>query len=343
MEMASNLERYARQVLFPGIGETGQQKLLKARAVIVGCGALGTVIANNLVRAGVGHVVLADRDYIELNNLQRQILFDEEDIARGLPKAVAAAEKLRKINSQVQIEPLVTDVNFENIEALIASANVVLDGTDNFETRYLINDACVKNDVPWVYGGVIASYGMTMTVIPHRTPCLRCLFLEMPPPGTSPTCDTAGVLGPVVNTIASIESAEAMKIIVGQGKLNEGLIAIDLWQNTFETLSAPRRDEQCPACGQGNYEFLSAREGIHTTTLCGHGAVQVSMKSATRLQFSELAGKLRPVGEVTYNEFMLRFKVNGYELTVFPDARAIIKGTTDEAVAKTLYAKYIGV
>jgi molybdopterin-synthase adenylyltransferase len=341
--MATGLERYARQILFSGIGEEGQLKLLQARAVIVGCGALGTVIANNLARTGVGHLVIADRDYIELNNLQRQILFDEEDIARGLPKAVAAAEKLRKVNSSIEIEPLVTDVNFENIETLLQGADIVLDGTDNFETRYLINDACVKNNIPWIYGGVIASYGMTMTIIPHKTPCLRCLFAEMPPPGTSPTCDTAGVLGPIVNTIASIESAEAMKIIVGDGQLNEGLIAVDLWANTFDVVSAPTREDDCPACGAANYEFLTAREGIHTTTLCGHGAVQVSVKRAAQISFPELARKLEPVGQVSYNQFMLRCKVDGYELTVFPDARTIIKGTTDESLARTIYAKYIGV
>jgi molybdopterin/thiamine biosynthesis adenylyltransferase len=340
--VAADMERYARQVLFGGIGAAGQRKLLAATAVIIGCGALGTVIANHLTRAGVGRLVIADRDFIELNNLQRQILFDEEDIARGLPKAVAAAQKLRRINSSIRIEPVVTDVHFANIETLIAGADVVLDGTDNFETRYLINDACVKNGIPWIYGGVIGGVGMSMTIVPHQTPCLRCVFAEIPPPGTAATCDTVGVLGPTVAAIASIESAEAMKLITGNGRRNEGLLTVDLWENRFDMVAIQEKTESCPACGKGNYEFLAAREGIHTTTLCGHNAVQVSVKSAAGIDLAELARKLAPVGEVAVNEFMLRLKADGREITVFPDARAIIQGTTDVAVAKTLYAKYVG-
>ena len=342
-DLSADRERYARQLLLPGIGEAGQQKLLRSKAVIVGCGALGTVIANTLARAGVGHLVIADRDFIELNNLQRQILFDEEDIARGLPKAVAAAEKLRKVNSAIRIEPLVTDVNFGNIETLIRGADVVLDGTDNFETRYLINDACLKNGIPWIYGGVIAANGMSMTILPDRTPCLRCLFREAPPPGAAATCDTVGVLGPIVGVIASIEAAEALKLLTGQGRLNDGLIAVDLWANTFEQIAIPGRAEDCPACGAGRYEFLTAKEGLQTTTLCGHNAVQVSVRSTARIDFAEMARRLGPVGEVSFNEFMFRLRADGHELTLFPDARAIIKGTTDEALAKTLYAKYVGV
>ena len=343
IEVATDMERYARQILLPGIGEAGQRKLLRAKGVIIGCGALGTVIANTLARAGVGRIVIADRDFIELNNLQRQILFDEEDIARGLPKAVAAAEKLRRVNSSIRIEAVVADVHFGNIETLIKGADIVLDGTDNFETRYLINDACVRNDIPWIYGGVIAGHGMSMTIVPHKTPCLRCLFTDVPPPGMMETCDTAGVLGPIVGAIASVESAEAIKLLTGQGRLNEGLITVDLWENVFETIALPTRTEGCPACGAGNYEFLSAREGTHTTILCGHNAVQVSVRSAVRIDFAELARRLAPVGRVSFNEFMLRLTADGHEMTVFPDARAIVKGTTDESLAKTLYAKYVGV
>ena len=341
-QRTTEMERYARQILFPGIGEVGQRKLLQAKAVIVGCGALGTVIANTLARAGVGHLVIADRDFIELNNLQRQILFDEEDITKGLPKAAAAAEKLRRVNSSIRIEAVIADIHSGNIETLIRGADVVLDGTDNLETRYLINDACLKNGIPWVYGGVIGGHGMSMTIVPHKTPCLRCLFTNMPPPGATATCDTAGVLGSIVGVIASIESAEAMKLLIGKGRLNEGLIAIDLWENSFEMIAIPERTENCPACGRGDYEYLAAREGIQTTTLCGHNAVQVSTRSAARIDFAELARRLAPVGEVSFNEFMLRFKADGHELTLFPDARAIIKGTTDESVAKTFYAKYVG-
>jgi molybdopterin-synthase adenylyltransferase len=342
-EVATDTERYARQILLAGIGEAGQQKLLRSKAVIVGCGALGTVIANTLARAGVGHLVIADRDFIELNNLQRQVLFDEEDISRGLPKAVAAAQKLSRVNSSIRIEPVVADVHFGNIEALIRGADVVLDGTDNFEIRYLINDACLKNGIPWIYGGVIAAHGMSMTILPGKTPCLRCLFREAPPPGAAATCDTAGVLGPVVGVIASIEAAEAMKILTGQGRLNEGLIAVDLWANTFEQIAIPGRADDCPACGRGNYEFLTAREGLQTTALCGHNAVQVSVRSVARIDFAEIARRLAPVGEVSFNEFMLRLRADGHEMTLFSDARAIIKGTTDESLAKTLYAKYVGV
>ncbi|MCL2669815.1 MAG: ThiF family adenylyltransferase [Syntrophaceae bacterium] len=343
MEKATpDLERYARQILFSGVGEAGQRKFLGAKAVIIGCGALGTAIANNLARAGVGEIVVADRDFIELNNLHRQSLFDEEDIRQGLPKAVAAVEKLRRINSTLTITAVVTDVHHANIESLISGATVVLDGTDNFETRYLINDACVKHGISWIYGGVIGSGGMTMTILPGRTPCLRCAFAEMPPPGTAATCDTAGVLGPIVGTIAAIESAEAMKLITGTGRLNEGLISVDLWENRFASITISERAPDCPACGRGVFEFLTAREGVQTTTLCGHNAVQVSIRSAVGLDLRELARKLAPLGEVAVNGFMLRFKVAAFELTVFPDARAIVQGTTDVAQAKTLYAKYVG-
>lgn len=257
---ATDMDRYSRQTLFPGIGEAGQRKLLQAKAVIIGCGALGSVIANNLARAGVGHLVIADRDVIKLHNLHRQVLYDEDDVARALPKAVAAAEKLRRINSSIRIEPVVTFVDRGNIEALIKGADIVLDGTDNFATRYLINDACLKHGIPWVYGGVITGNGMSMTILPGKTPCLRCLFAEMPPPGTAATADTVGVIGPIVCVIASIESAEAMKLLTGQGRLNEGLIAIDLWANTFEQITVSERATDCPACGRGKYAFLEGRE-----------------------------------------------------------------------------------
>ncbi|HOG18008.1 MAG: Molybdopterin-synthase adenylyltransferase [Syntrophaceae bacterium PtaU1.Bin231] len=341
-ENPEGLKRYERQILFPGVGEDGQRKLLRSRAVVIGCGALGSVIANNLARAGIGNLVIADRDFIELNNLQRQILFDEEDIAKGLPKATAAAGKLRKINSSIRIEPIVADVTWANIETLIAGADVVLDGTDNFDTRCLINDACVKHGIPWIYGGVMASYGMSATIVPRQTPCLRCLFPRAPLPGALQTCDTAGVLGSVVNTIASIESMEAMKLLIGRGRRNPGIITVDLWEDIFDTIPLSKREGDCPACGRGDYEYLAAREGVHTTSLCGHGAVQVSVRPSGKIDFPVLARRLESAGKVWFNEFLLRFSVDGYELTVFPDARTIIKGTTDEALAKTLYAKFIG-
>ncbi len=341
----SSTDRYSRQTLFAGIGAPGQRRLRAATVAIVGCGALGTVLANNCVRAGVGRVRLADRDYIELNNLQRQILFDETDIARGLPKATAAAQRLRAINHEVVVEPLVADVTVDNIEQLIEGADVVLDGTDNFETRYLLNDACVRAGIPWIYSGVIAAYGVTMTVVPHTTACLRCVFPERPLPGTTPTCDTAGVLNGIVGVIAGIAATEALKLLVGSEQLARGMTWIDLWENTFDHFEVPRQDE-CPACGLGHYEYLEATDVGLGTTLCGRNAVQVramgSVGASARLDLAALAERLRPVGEVTNNAFLLRLRVDGYELTIFPDARAIIKGTDDPAVARSIYARYVG-
>lgn len=335
------LERYIRQIIFPPLGEEGQRRLLDSSVVIVGCGALGSHIANTLTRAGVGHIKIVDRDYIELNNLQRQILFDEEDIERGLPKAIAAAEKLRKINSQVEIEPLVADVHPRNVEEIIKGMDLVLDGTDNFETRYLINDACVKHDTPWIYGGAVGSYGMTMNIIPHQTPCLRCLFVQIPPPGSTPTCDTAGILGAVPALIGAIEANEALKLLTGKGRPNQGLIHIDLWENTFEIFQVARQ-EACPVCGQGRFEFLEAKEVAMVTSLCGRNAVQITPVAEVTISLPSLAKRLQAIGEVTFNEFLLRFQVNDYLITVFLDARAIIRGTSDETVARSLYAKYIG-
>ena len=335
------LERYIRQIIFPPLGEEGQRRLLDSSVVIVGCGALGSHIANTLTRAGVGHIKIVDRDYIELNNLQRQMLFDEEDIERGLPKAIAAAEKLRKMNSQVEIEPLVADVHPRNVEEIIKGMDLVLDGTDNFEIRYLINDACVKHDTPWIYGGAVGSYGMTMNIIPHQTPCLRCLFVQIPPPGSTPTCDTAGILGAVPALIGAIEANEALKLLTGKGRPNQGLIHIDLWENTFEIFQVARQ-EACPVCGQGRFEFLEAKEVAMVTSLCGRNAVQITPLAEVTISLPSLAKRLQSIGEVTFNEFLLRFQVNDYLITVFPDARAIIRGTSDETVARSLYAKYIG-
>ena len=337
------MERYSRQILLSAVGREGQKKLLSSTTAVIGCGALGTVIASGLVRAGVGRIKIADRDYIELNNLQRQILFDEEDIARGLPKAIAAAEKLRKVNSQVDIEPIVADVNPDSVEEIIGDVDLVLDGTDNFETRFLINDACIKHSVPWVYGAVIATYGMTMAIIPHRTPCFRCFVAEMPVPGRTPTCDTVGVLGPAVNIVASLEVIEGLKLLmVREEELHGRLIYVDAWASTLERMELEKRDKPCPACDLGQFEFLEAQQGSYLTRLCGREAMQVNVRGEVKVSFPGLAERLNPVGRVTFNDYMLRFQVDSYELTVFPDGRTIIKGTTDEALARTLYAKYIG-
>ncbi len=342
-------DRYARQTLFAGIGRVGQERLLASRVAIIGCGALGTVLANNLARAGIGHLTIADRDFIEANNLQRQVLFDEDDLARSLPKAIAAAERLRRINSEIEITGLAEDINADNIEAIIASADLVMDGTDNFETRYLLNDACVKAGKPWIYSGVIASYGVTMNILPGDTACLRCIFPEMPLPGTTPTCDTAGVLNGIVGAIASIASTEALKILLGRPeKINRAMLWMDLWENTHDQMEIPRMPD-CPTCSQGHYEFLDDASSGQSASLCGRNAVQVrpprrpaNGHDAPSMNFPLLAERLREVGEVNFNHFLLRFRVESYELTVFPDARAIIKGTNDQAIARSLYARYIG-
>lgn len=335
-------DRYARQTLFGPIGKEGQERLQASTVTIIGCGALGTVLANNLCRAGIGHLVIADRDYIELNNLQRQILFDEDDIARRLPKAIAAAEKLRRINSDITIEPLVEDINADGIEFLVQDTDLVLDATDNFETRYLLNDACIKYGRPWIYSGIIASYGVTMNIVPGDTPCLRCIFPEMPLPGTTPTCDTAGVLNGIVGVIPGVASTEALKILLKSEKMSRAMFWMDVWENTSERIELPRQPD-CPACDKHRYEFLDALSGSSSTSLCGRNAVQVRPgRRDSRLNLPELAERLRPVGEVSYNDFLLRFSVDTYELTVFPDARAIIKGTDEEQVARSVYTRYIG-
>lgn len=332
--------RYSRQTVFPAIGEEGQVKLSNGSVVIIGCGALGTNIATSLVRAGVGKVRIIDRDFIEYHNLQRQVLFDEEDIKAQLPKAIAAERHLKKVNSSVEIEGIVADANYTNIERFCSGADVILDGLDNFETRLLINDVSLKHGIPWVYGGAIASQGMTMVIVPGETPCLRCISPVLPDPGTTPTCETAGIVGTVPAVIGALQATEAIKILVG-AEINRELITVDIWKGTFHHLKvAPR--EGCPAC-HGKYDFLDEKFAIKTTSFCGQSrAVQVVNTKVTQIALAELAAKLRGAGEVSHNEFRLRFSVNGKEIIVFPDGRAIINNTVDESVARELYAKYVG-
>lgn len=342
--MASE-NRYSRQILFEGIGEEGQARLAQSKVVIIGCGALGAVQAETLARAGAGQLVLVDRDFVEESNLQRQMMFDESDALNRLPKAVAAAARIARVNSDIQVEPLVTDVNFENIEEIIAGASLVMDGTDNFETRFLINDACVKSKTPWVYGAAVGSYGLTMTIVPGSSPCLRCVLEAVPEPGSGPTCDTAGVIMPIVTTIASIQAAEALKLLTGQtDKLHRSLIRIDLWDFQFNRLDLSRFDaaNECPACSFGEFEFLRGAGRQVTTTLCGRNAVQIARSGRGAVDFAALAERLKSAGEVAFNDFLLRFRVDGYDITVFRDARSIIRGTVDPAVARGLYARYIG-
>src|SRR5438094_1555005 len=341
MSSEPNLERYSRQMRFYGIGEAGQQRLRDSHVTLCGCGALGTVLANALVRAGVGHLRLIDRDFIETSNLQRQVLFDEHDVAENLPKAEAAARKLGAINSSVHVEPVVTDIDRTNILELVGDADLILDGTDNFEVRYLINDAAVKLGKPWVYGGCIGSHGQTMTILPGQTPCLRCVFEAAPAPGEAGTCETAGVLGPIVNIIASLQATEALQILAGRLEaINRDLVYVDVWENVNRRIKIAnlKGKVDCPCCGRGRFEWLDGEHGAQTTSLCGRNAVQVSHRVAGKLDFDSMARDLGVLGQVTFNKFMLKFDVDDYQFTVFPDGRAIIKGTEDPDKAKTLYA-----
>jgi molybdopterin-synthase adenylyltransferase len=335
-------DRYSRQILFNGIGETGQRRLTAARVLIVGCGALGSAHAESLARAGVGQLRIVDRDFVEPSNLQRQTMFTENDAEKRLPKAIAAANHLRQINSEIDIEPHVTDVNHSNIEQFLEDCDVVIDGTDNFATRYLINDACVKHNITWIYGAAVGSYGVTMTIRPHQTACLRCVFEEAPPAASAPTCDTAGVIMPIINVVSAVQVTETLKLLTGRLEdLHGSLMQFDVWRNEWRSIGtgAPRPD--CPTCGLALYETLShAAEGA--AVLCGRDAIQISPPQPTRINFSSLAERLRRLGEVKFNEYLLRFKTGEFELTVFQDARSIIRGTDEIATARSLYAKYIG-
>lgn len=334
-------DRYSRQVRFGPLGAEGQAHLASARVVLVGCGALGSNIANLLGRAGVGRLRIVDRDFVELDNLQRQVLFDEEDVRSALPKAVAAAEKLRQINSSIAVEPVVVDVNYANVETLVADADAVLDGTDNFETRFVLNDACVKLGKPWVYGGCVGSYGMVLPVVPGETACLRCWLGELPPPGSSPTCDTAGVLNSAVGVVASLQSNEALKLLTGHREaLAPGLTVVDVWVNSYQTLNIPRSPD-CPACGRRLFPFLEAKESGAAVTLCGRDAVQVTPPPG-RIDLAEAEHRLAGIGRIRRNAYLLKLEVDGCEITVFPDGRAILQGTSDPVRARALYAKYVG-
>lgn len=339
--MVYNSERYARQILFTGIGPEGQEKLARAHVVLVGCGADGSVIADRLVRAGVGQLIIIDRDFVELNNLQRQVLFDESDATARLPKAVAAERKLARINSTVTVHGLVADLNPENAEELLGGADLVMDGTDNFTTRYLINDVCIQHNIPWIYCGVVASYGMTMTIVPHQTPCLRCVFPEAPVPGSTPTCDMVGIANPIVSVVAGIAAAEGIKYLVGTGDLNRGIIYVDIWHNTYDMLESGDPRPDCPTCGQGRFEYLETFS-FQASSLCGRNAVQVRL-SQTPVDLTSLAERLRILQlPMTSNEYLIHFRADTWEITLFRDGRAIVKGADDLALARSLCSRYIG-
>jgi molybdopterin/thiamine biosynthesis adenylyltransferase len=340
-----SLARYARQMRYPPIGVEGQEKLLVSRALVVGCGALGSVIANTLARAGVGKLRLVDRDFLELNNLQRQVLYDEEDVAAGLPKAIVAQNKLRKINSQIEIEAHVADVEHTNIVKFCEGVDCIVDGTDNFETRFLINDAALKLRLPWVYGGCIGAEGQTLTISPGETPCLRCLMPEPPPPGSTPTCDSAGILGTIIGVVASMQANEALKILSGHREaISRTWNVFDLWDNTARQIKLDSVESQkdCPTCSGREFPWLSGERGSQTAILCGRNSVQLSFHGRDAISLDDLASKLSAVGTVTRNRYLVRAAIDPYQLTVFPDGRAVIGGTEDVAEARSVYAKFVG-
>jgi adenylyltransferase/sulfurtransferase len=333
--------RYSRQTVLAEIGPEGQQRLAAATVMVVGCGALGSVHCQLLARAGVGRLVVVDRDLVEESNLQRQLLYDEEDVARGWCKAEAAAHRLRRVNSRIEVEARAEDLGPGNVVALVADADVVLDGSDNFETRYVLNDACVQRGTPWVYGGVIGTVGMAMTILPGRGPCLRCVFPEPPGPGASATCDTVGVLNAAPVVIGGVQVAETIRLLV-EGEVHEpGLLSLDLWRGSWRTFRVSR-DPSCPCCAEGRYEYLGVDRVSRTTTLCGADAVQVAPPTPVQLDLEELATRLGRVAEVRATELLLRARVEGVELVVFADGRAIVRGTTDEGLARALYARFVG-
>jgi adenylyltransferase/sulfurtransferase len=339
------LDRYRRQIRFAPLGEEGQRRLLSARVLVVGCGALGSVAADLLVRAGVGFVRVVDRDFLESDNLHRQVLFDERDVAEQLPKAVAAARRLNQINSAVSIEPVVSDVTASNIAGLADDVQLIVDGTDNFETRYLINDFAVSRGKPWVFGGCVGAEGQVMTVIPGETACLGCLMPEAPPAETQPTCETAGVIGPIVSVVAALQSAEALKILSGDlDAVNRRLVIIDLWSNQIRSIGVGRLHGElnCSTCGDRDFPWLEGRRGGSAISLCGRNAVQLASTSISQVSLSDLSKKLRPLGKVSVNEFLLRFEVDKYRLTVFADGRTIVGGTDDAAEARVVHARYVG-
>lgn len=333
-------ERYSRQVRYEEIGEEGQARLLQSRAVVVGCGALGTFHASALARAGVGALVIIDRDYVEISNLQRQWLFDEEDAASAVPKAIAAERHLRLINAGCQVEAHAVDLTAANAEELLAGADVILDGTDNFETRYLINDYALVHGVPWIYGAAVGSYGLSMPVLPDETACLRCLYPELPA-GVQPTCETAGVLNTITSLIASLQVTEALKILSGRrDAVSRTVTTVDLWNGPLRQTAQPPRDPECPACGRREFVWLTGKRRT-PVSLCGRNAVQIHER-ARPIDLPALARQLEPLGDVRVNEFALRFFPVPYEMTIFPDGRAIVKGTTEVGVARSLYAQYVG-
>ncbi len=345
--MHADIQRYSRQILFQGIGEAGQRRIMAGRVLVCGCGALGSALADGLARAGVGFLRIVDRDFVELSNLQRQVLFDEDDVANQLPKAVAAAQKLTRINRTIQVQPIVADIDHANILGLVQDVDLIVDGMDNFETRFLINDAALHTQTPWVYGGCVGSVGQTLTVLPGESACLRCLIDSAPDAGALETCETAGVLGPIVHWVAALQVVAALKLLAGRRDLIEPVLTVvDVWDGSLRKLNVAglRERANCPACVGGERGWLSGEKGSRTTVLCGRNAVQVTPPEKTTLDLPELAGRLAGAGDVAVNRFLVRLTLStgGCCLTVFADGRAIIQGTDDPGTARGLYARYVG-
>ncbi len=333
-------DRYSRQILFRGIGPQGQSRLAKSAVVVIGCGATGSALASLLARAGVGRLRIVDRDYIEASNLQRQVLFDEDDAANSLPKAVAASRKIKGFNSEIDVEGLVADATPDNIEELCEGTDLILDGTDNFETRYLINDYAVSQQRPWIYTAAVGSYCVTMNIVPGETACLACIFPDSPK-GIVETCDTSGILNSAVNTVAGISATEAVKILVGAGdKVRRTLLSFDVWENDRSEIMTAKARAGCRACQKRDFIHLAGDARPHIS-MCGRNSVQIHERERP-VDFAELSSRLGAHGTVRYNEFVLKFWREPFEMTVFPDGRAIIKGTTDTGVARSLYARFIG-
>lgn len=336
----ARLDKYSRQTLFAPVGEEGQRRLLASRAVIVGCGALGSFHAAALTRAGVGELVLIDRDYVEESNLQRQWLFDEADAREGMPKAVAAERKLAGTNSDVSIRAVIADIDATNVESLLEGADVILDGSDNFAVRYLVNEAAVKSGTPWIYGAAVGSYGVTATILPGKTACLACLLPE-PPGGVQPTCDTAGILNVAASAVASFQVADALKILSGrEDAVEPRMLTLDVWQGSPRVVRTGEPNPDCRVCGQRQFDLLNSSAGRASAVLCGRNAVQVTGDAAVDLV--DLAARLVALGEVRSNEYALRFIAPPHEMTIFADGRAIIKGTDDTGIARSLYSRFLG-
>ena len=335
-------ERYSRQILFAGIGAEGQRKLAAARVAIIGCGATGSALATLLARAGVGTLRIIDRDFVEPSNLQRQSLFDEKDAAESLPKAIAAARKITAFNSQILVEPKVEDLIPANIEASLEGMSLLLDGTDNFETRYLINDFAIERSLPWIYSAAVGSYAVSLNVLPGQTACLACIFPDSPR-GMVETCETSGILNSAVNFVASVAATEALKLLVAGANaahLRRTLLSFDLWTNEHAEISAAKPRPGCRACGDRDFVHLAGETRPHIT-LCGRNSVQIHERQRP-IDFVEMDRRLQPHGTVRHTDFVLKFWRDPYEMTLFPDGRAIIKGTTDTAIARSLYARYVG-